>query len=63
MREIGFRVWDKENKKMFDVTHLQYTVLFPNSNVKYPSGFWCVIGNIYENQELYEEKDLRIAGD
>ena len=26
MREIKFRVWDKETKKMFDVTHLQLDV-------------------------------------
>lgn len=26
MREIKFRVWDKETEKMFDVTHLQLDV-------------------------------------
>lgn len=29
-----------------------YTFLFPNGNIKNPSGFWTVIGNIYENPNL-----------
>lgn len=29
-----------------------YTFLFPNGNIKDPSGFWTVIGNIYENPNL-----------
>ena len=29
-----------------------YTFLFPNGNIKNSSGFWTVIGNIYENPNL-----------
>ena len=29
-----------------------YTFLFPNSNIKNPSGLWTVVGNIYENPNL-----------
>lgn len=52
-REIKFRAWDKKNKRMLLVMNLVQALQAPNA---FEFDDIEVIGNIYENPELLEEK-------